>query len=79
MCIICNCGDDGEEFMSKFQVSQKAMKDACEAMLVCAQTAKHEGERKRYDKAHKHMIRCLKEWNRTEHIRENESAKDVVI
>lgn len=38
MCIICNCGDKGHEFLCAFSQSRAAMKKAAEMMLACSRS-----------------------------------------
>jgi hypothetical protein len=77
MCIICNCGDDGDEFLSAFEQARAGMKAAKAAMLKCAESAVHPATsapyheaRARYDAMHKKIARLLREWNSIEQERE---------
>ena len=71
MCIICNCGDEGDEFLYAFELSRDAMGNAKEAMLKCTKTAKTQQDRARYDAVHKAMVRLTHAWNRLEERREH--------
>lgn len=71
MCIICNCGDDGDEFLSAFASARIEMKRAKEAMLKCSQVATTTSDRAKYDTTHKAMARLIREWNRLEESRES--------
>lgn len=75
MCIVCNCDFSisetyGSDFLSNFNDSQRAMKKAAEGMLICSQNAKNLEIKRRYDRAYKHMVRVMHDWNRTEELRE---------
>lgn len=74
MCIVCNCDDPsrpyGSDFLTSFSESQKAMKEAADSMLKCSKEAFTEDDRKKYDRTYKHMVRVMRDWNRTEEIRE---------
>lgn len=77
MCIVCNCGEVGDDFLAEFSAARGAMERAKKAMLICAQSAKHHesGEpipvaRRSYDRAHKKMVRLCREWNAIEAERE---------
>ena len=65
MCIICNCGADGENFLASFSLSRDAMKKAKDEMMKCSSVDR------RYDAIHKKMVRLIKEWNSIEQEREN--------
>ena len=68
MCIICNAGDVGDDFLSAFESSRSAMRDAAKAMLkVKAAAPQHAAQ---YDRAHKQMVRLIREWNKVEMLRE---------
>jgi uncharacterized coiled-coil DUF342 family protein len=71
MCIICNCGDDGDEFLTAHSRTSGAMQEAKDAMLKCSQTATDPAVRKRYDAMHKKITRMLRDWNRIEQERES--------
>lgn len=70
MCIICNCSDDGDEFLLAFLKAQRAMKEAKDAMLKCSKSSVDKTAAKQYDRVHKEMVRLIKEWNRLEEKRE---------
>lgn len=70
MCIVCNCPDDGVEFVSLYEKSRQVMKQSTDALLVCSKTAKNEQQRKRYDWVHKRMVELMREWNTLEQHRE---------
>ena len=71
MCIICNCGDDGDNFLWEYQLSRDAMNKAKEAMLKCMSAARQKNPKSRkYDATHKAMVRLIREWNRLEETRE---------
>lgn len=82
MCIICNVtiGDDtkviyanidkAEHFLRAFEASQKAMREAADALLSVSQVCLPD-DRKRYDAIHKDMVRQMREWNRLEQKREH--------
>ena len=77
MCIICNCGDAGDEFLGAFNDVSFALWKARSAMLKCSNIAngKFQPERapitrKRYDMIHKKIVRLHREWNAIEHERE---------
>jgi len=70
MCIVCNCNSIGLTFLSRFSEAQQRMKDASELMLSCSRVAKDKETKKRYDKAHKKMVRIIKDWNKIEHERD---------
>jgi hypothetical protein len=78
MCIICNMpdfkDDVASDFLNKFEVAQKAMKQATEAMLVCSKTA-YPQYRPHYDAVHKEMVRQIREWNKLEEKREQHEPK----
>lgn len=71
MCIICNCGDTGDEFLSEFARAQASMKSATARMLECSKVAATPLQRKGYDAAHKKMVRLSAEWNQIEQEREH--------
>lgn len=72
MCIICNLGgaQEAEDFLSKYEKAQVAMRQATEAMLAVSNL--NQKYRKRYSKMHKRMRRISREWNQVEHMRERE-------
>lgn len=70
MCIVCKCGDAGEEFLFEFAKAQSSMKSAGTAMLRCAESAKEVNAKRQYSMIHKKMVRILREWNAIEHERE---------
>jgi hypothetical protein len=80
MCIVCNCGDFGGEFVCAFTAAQSYMKAAADAMLKCSQVAirldkqPDYEQRRQYDAAHKQIVRVMREWNKIEHQREHHSA-----
>jgi hypothetical protein len=71
MCIICNCGDDGDSFLTAFLNSQRAMRNAQDWMRRCSTHAVDAESRKRYDATHKRMVKLMREWNALEEFREN--------
>ena len=71
MCIVCNCDNKGIEFLDHFSQAKKKMKEASVLMLECSKVAKDIEAKKRYDKAHKKIVRIIKDWNKIEHEREN--------
>jgi len=71
MCIICNCGDDGDNFLYEYEVARGKMKKAREAMLKCSQVATDEESRKRYKATYNKMASIIKDWNSIEEFREN--------
>ena len=48
------------------------MKKAADGMLLCSQKAEDPKVKARYDRAYKHMVRVMRDWNRTEEIREGD-------
>jgi len=77
MCIICNCGDDGDDFLMHFSAVKQHMRLAAEAMLRCSklgnkyfQPGHASRNRQRYDQIHKKIVKMRKEWNKIEHERE---------
>jgi hypothetical protein len=70
MCIICNCGDDGDEFLLAFERARSGMKASKVAMLKCSQVAADVATQARYDAMHKKIARLLREWNAIEQERE---------
>lgn len=77
MCIVCNCGEVGDDFLAYFSAARDAMERAKKAMLICAQSAKRHDSvepipvaRISYDRAHKKMVRLCREWNAIEAERE---------
>lgn len=64
MCIVCNVGTRGSDFVDAYSSAQNAMKKATDVMLSCPV------KDKRYDKIHKSMVRLCVEWNKIEHQRE---------
>lgn len=77
MCIICNFttpdeqfGGCGDRFLSAFSASRANMKRAADEMLICSKTAPTPEARKLYGRAHKKMVRIIRDWNRIEQERE---------
>jgi 20S proteasome alpha/beta subunit len=73
MCIICNLPVESytaTNFLTAFEKSRTAMKEACDLMLKCSKEAIDPDDRKAYDAQHKRMVRLMREWNRTEELRE---------
>ena len=70
VCILCNCGETGDDFLTSFASSRHKMEQAKNAMLACSKVAKDQDQRKRYDHIHKEMVRLIREWNRLEEARE---------
>lgn len=77
MCIICNCGNTGDEFLSEFIAARSALERASALMLECSKTATRPTNndpffeaRAKYDSIHKKMVKILRDWNRIEHERE---------
>lgn len=72
MCIVCNAGDDGLEFVEKFAHASKTMSQATAAMLRCATV--HGGisveQQRRYGEIHREMVKMVRAWNDIEHRRE---------
>jgi len=71
MCIICNCGDTGDRFLSEHYAAKLAIEKAKLTMLGCSKVATTPEARKRYDSTHKAMAKLLRDWNRLEELREN--------
>lgn len=74
MCIICNMtthkgSSDASDFVDQFSEASAKMKRATATMLAVSQQTAPE-YRKQYDRAHKKMVRLLREWNSIEHERE---------
>ena len=69
-CIVCNCDNMGLDFLSEFSKAQNNMRLASRLMFACSKVAEDEETKKRYDKAHKKMVKIIKEWNKIEHERE---------
>jgi hypothetical protein len=76
MCIICNCGDIGDEFLCEFGRARASMKSAANWMLKCSQVAKTPEQRKSYDATYKRMVRLMSDWNRLEQQREHSAATE---
>lgn len=77
MCIICNCDDAGDEFLSHFVRARMEMRLAAESMQECLRTPLlTEDELKLYKRAHHKMRRLIKDWNRIEQEREVRKALD---
>jgi hypothetical protein len=70
MCIICNCGDAGFDFLTDHGAAAGRMRAAKAKMLECSRIATEPEQRKRYDRMHKKMARLIREWNRIEQERE---------
>lgn len=75
MCIICNAGAVGDEFLYKFRTASLAMGEAKAAMMACAEVADDPAVRERYGRAHREMVRLHRAWNCIEHQREAESSE----
>jgi len=78
MCIICHCGDEGDDFLTEFARTSAAMARAKQSMLKCSHTAVDPvtkapdlKARAAYDKTHKKIARMLREWNSIEQEREH--------
>jgi hypothetical protein len=69
MCIVCECGEVGLDFLSKFEKSRYEMKEAKAAMLKCVESTADKEVKKCYSVIHKKMVKLLKEWNRLEELR----------
>lgn len=78
MCIICNTTDphSAVDFLTTFSQASGCMKKATAAMLETARSAPNPEHRRAYDRAHKRMVRLMREWNQIEHERELIGAKD---
>lgn len=76
MCIICNMGPDVDKamvagaFLSAWDESGVAMRQAAHMMHIVSKTAPAATDRKRYDKMHKRMVKAIRDWNRLEMERE---------
>jgi len=76
MCIICAMGNDmakvdvADALLHEFEGARQAMKAATARMLECSRVAPGEQSRRAYDRAHKRMVRLLRQWNAIEHMRE---------
>lgn len=75
MCIICNCGDTGDEFLIAFEGVKHEMKRAKDLILKCSQVAVDAESRRQYDATHKAITRMIHDWNRLEEFRENVKVK----
>lgn len=78
-CIYCSTGWDGaraENFIRPFEAAQKAIKEAERAMLVLVRTVDPR-DRARFGRAHKHLVRVRRAFNRTEHIRAERRPEDL--
>lgn len=71
MCIVCNCGDTGGEFLCEFARAQAAMKSAAQKMLECSKVATTPEQRWRYDATYKRMVKLIRQWNGLEQFRES--------
>lgn len=82
MCIICNLSiatekfpdthantEKAEEFLCAFAAARRALAEASDAMLRCAQVER------RYDKTHKRMVSLCHEWNSLEQFRESDTSE----
>jgi hypothetical protein len=72
MCVVCNCGDEGYTFLTHAYNVSFEMEKAAAAMLACSEVVEDKGAARRYDAAHKKIVRLRREWNRIEHEREAE-------
>jgi hypothetical protein len=70
MCIVCNCGDDGNMFLIHFRNAQETIRIASASMKLCALRNNDKKIKRRYDRAHKKMVKLMREWNKIEHMRE---------
>lgn len=72
MCIICNVPNSAEAdaFLSAYRRAQVAMREAEKFMLDVVAQAPPE-HRARYSATHKRLVRARKNWNQTEHFRED--------
>ena len=70
MCVVCNCDDAGLTFLTHAYGASYEMEKAAAAMLQCSKVVQDEEASRRYDAAHKKMVRLRREWNRIEHERE---------
>lgn len=80
MCIICNTGLLGVEFLEAFTESQTAMKLAADKLLIASKSTHISKDlRKRYDQEHKKMVRLIRTWNSIEHSRERPHISEEII
>lgn len=70
MCIICNCGDAGEDFLNAFASASHEMVKAKNAMLKCKLATVDPEAARQYDKVAKAMARLIRDWRRLEQERE---------
>ncbi len=68
MCIICEAGYEGDDFIAAFERTRKAMQETEAAMLKITQMSPD--LKAKYDHAHKALVRARKVYNRIESIRE---------
>lgn len=70
MCIVCNDPDQvggaptAFAFLGSYAKAQREMRKASAAMLAMSKLDR------RYDRAHKQMLRVMHDWNMIEHTRE---------
>lgn len=70
MCIICNCHEEGNDFLADYWTAENAMKKAIKSMESCYEVSKM----KKYRRTQYRMVRILKEWHKIDGTRE-----DVVV
>lgn len=70
MCIVCNCDTLGDDFLTAFHQARHYMGRAASLMLECSKRVSDPEAKRSYDRSHKHMRRVLRDWNRTEEMRE---------
>jgi hypothetical protein len=59
-----------EAFLFEFRHAQEHMKKSAAALLDVRALPADKAARKRYDRAHKKMVRLIRDWNRIEQERE---------
>jgi hypothetical protein len=63
-----------EAFLCEFARAREHMKKAADALLQVRELPKSEPDKKRYDRAHKRVVRLIRDWNRIEQEREAEAV-----